>query len=75
MGLRKYARRECGFRMLAVKYSTKRVTASSPASVMIDGSLASFVDGREGLSAPGTITSVEPPDITTISDIGRERSL
>ena len=37
MALRKYARRVCGLRIWAVKYSTKRVTASSPAAVMIAG--------------------------------------
>ena len=49
MALRKYARRVCGFWMWTVKYSAKRVTASSPASVRIAGRTNGPV--TEGLTA------------------------
>ena len=57
MALRKYARRVCGLRMLAVKYSAKRVTASSPAEVRMKGS--------------GTVAAVrvERPGSTVVSSL------
>ena len=45
--LRKYAPRVCGLRMWTVKYSTNRVTASSPAEVMIAGRMTPVRAGRE----------------------------
>ena len=67
MALRKYARLVCGLRMLAVKNSTNRVTASSPAEAMICGTVYN-VGGEEGRASAQMIGSAARAGITSSDD-------
>src|SRR5262245_30524335 len=73
--LRRYARRVWGLRMLAAKYSAKRLTASSPALEMIRGSAGSFLrDKGAPFDAAGTSAPAGPASLPVSSPIVRARA-